>query len=101
MNEPLAVVFQRRATREIEAIDRWWRENRSAAPDLFLHELEKMLAIVALVPTIGAPAKSERMKSIRRVLLRRTQHHVYYRVRGNALEVLAVWHTARRSGPPL
>jgi len=48
------------------------------------------------MPTLGAPAKSERVPEVRRVLLRKTRYHLYYRVRGNALEVLAVWHRDRR-----
>jgi len=36
-----------------------------------------------------------------RVLLRRTKYHVDYRVRGDVLEVLAVWHGARGVGPGL
>lgn len=47
MIEPLAIVFQSRATREIEAVDEWWRANRPSAPDLFVTELERMLAAVA------------------------------------------------------
>jgi hypothetical protein len=43
MTEPLAIVFQQRAIREVEDIDPWWRQNRPAAPDLFRAELELML----------------------------------------------------------
>jgi len=60
MNEPLIVVFQRRAAREIEAVDEWWRANRTASPDLFVSELDAMIAAIALMPSLGAPAKAER-----------------------------------------
>jgi len=36
MSPTLNVVFQHRATRDIEDINAWWRGNRPAAPDLFL-----------------------------------------------------------------
>ena len=101
MIEPLAIVFQSRATREIEAVDEWWRANRPSAPDLFVTELERMLAAVALMPLLGAPASSERVRGVRRVLLRATRYHVYYRARDATLEVLAVWHAARGTGPGL
>jgi plasmid stabilization system protein ParE len=101
MSDSLVVVFQRRATREVETIDDWWRANRATAPDLFVVELERMLAAVALMPTLGAPAKSERLRDVRRVMLQKTRYHLYYRVRGNAVEVLAVWHAARGTGPGL
>lgn len=99
MKEPLAVVFQRRATREIAEVDAWWRKNRPSSPDLFLMELERMLTAVALVPSLGAPSLSERLRGLRRVLLKKTRYHVFYRVRGDVLEVLAVWHAARGKGP--
>jgi plasmid stabilization system protein ParE len=101
MNESLAVVLQRRAIREIEEIDAWWRHNRPASPNLFLSELESMLAAAALMPTLGAAVRGERAPGLRHVLLRRTKYHVYYRVRGQALEVLAVWHAARGASPSL
>ncbi|MGA2450798.1 MAG: type II toxin-antitoxin system RelE/ParE family toxin [Polyangiaceae bacterium] len=101
MNEPLVVVLQRRATREIEDVDAWWRQNRPASPDLFLAELESMLAATALMPALGAAIRGERVPGLRRVLLRRTKYHVYYRVSGETLEVLAVWHAARGAGPGL
>jgi plasmid stabilization system protein ParE len=101
MNDPLVVVLQRRAIREIEEIDGWWRHNRPASPDLFLRELESMLTVTALMPTLGAAVRGERAPGLRRVLLRRTRYHVYYRVSGDVLEVLAVWHARRGKGPGL
>ena len=85
----------------VEAADEWWRANRDAVPNLFASELERMLAAIAVMPTFGAPAQSERAPGVRRVLLRKTRYHVYYRVRGNTLEVLAAWHAARGVGPRL
>jgi plasmid stabilization system protein ParE len=101
MTEPLTVVFQRRATREIEEVDEWWRANRPSAPDLFITELERMLAAVAMMPTLGTPARSQRAQGVHRILLRKTRYHVYYRTRGDTLEVLAVWHAVRGAGPGL
>jgi plasmid stabilization system protein ParE len=101
MNEPLAVVLQRRAIHEVGEIDAWWRENRPAARDLFLAELETILAAASLMPTLGAVVRGERAAGVRRLLLRRTKYHAYYRVRGSVLEVLAVWHATRGSGPNL
>jgi toxin ParE1/3/4 len=101
MNDSLAVALQRRAIREIEEIDAWWRHNRPASPNLFLSELESMLGAAALMPTLGAAVRGDRAPGLRRVLLRRTKYHVYYRVRGEVLEVLAVWHAAREAGPRL
>ena len=99
MTGPLSVVFQHRAIRETEAIDEWWRSNRPSAPDLFATELESMLGAAALMPSLGALARSDRVRGVRRLLLRTTRYHVYYRVREQTLEVLAVWHATRGAGP--
>jgi plasmid stabilization system protein ParE len=101
MSTTLDVVFQHRATRDIEEINAWWRDNRPAAPDLFLLEVRATLSIAALSPTLGAPARDVRLAGIRRLILQRTRYHVYYRVAGQVLEILAVWHAVRGSGPGL
>jgi len=38
-------------------------------------------------------------KEVRRYLMSRTQHWLYFRVKGNILEVLSVWSTSREGGP--
>ena len=60
-----------------------------------------MLVATAMMPTLGATVRGERAPGLRRVLLRRTRYHVYYRARGEVLEVLAVWHASRGAGPGL
>jgi plasmid stabilization system protein ParE len=65
------------------------------------NELESMLGAAALMPTLGAPARSERATGVRRLVLRSTRYRVYYRVRGQRLEVLALWHGTRGTGPGL
>jgi hypothetical protein len=35
----LRVILAAGAVQQVAEVDRWWRENRSAAPDLFLEEL--------------------------------------------------------------
>ena len=71
MSEPLAVVLQKRAIREIDEIDRWWRQHRDAHPVLFLTELEAVLSAIALMPQLGAAIRGSRAAGLRRVLLRR------------------------------
>jgi plasmid stabilization system protein ParE len=95
MSTTLDVVFQHRATRDIVEINAWWRDNRPAAPDLFLLELRATVSIAALSPTLGAPAGDLRLAGVRRLILPRTRYHVYYRVAGQVLEILAVWHAVR------
>jgi plasmid stabilization system protein ParE len=95
----LTVVFGRRAARDVERIDAWWRANRPAAPQLFVEDLERMLSVLALSPVLGSPAASTRTPGLRRALLERTKYHVYFRIRADVLEVAAVWHASRGRVP--
>jgi hypothetical protein len=38
-------------------------------------------------------------KDVQRFHLSRISYHLYYRVRGDRVEVLAFWHASRGSGP--
>jgi plasmid stabilization system protein ParE len=98
VTRPLIVVFTDRATLQARRAVAWWRENRPVAPDLLEQEIRSVLGLVASAPTLGAVARDTRVKNVRRVLVRRTRYHVYYRVDagGAQLEVLALWHTSRR-----
>lgn len=96
MSPPLRVSYQRRAERDASRIRNWWRANRQAAPDLFVEELEQTVQTIASAPLIGAPANREELSGVRRMLMLRTQFFVYYRVQGEDLLVLAIWHASRR-----
>ena len=98
----MRIAFHPRAIEDAETIDAWWKENRRAAPQLFMRELEHVVALVAASPTLGSQAKAEEgLPGLRRALMRRTRYHVYYRVVDETLEVLAIWHSARGEGPTL
>ena len=66
-------------------------------------ELEDILALVTTSPTLGMPAETgdDSFPGVRRALMRRTRYHLYYRVTGDRLEVLAVWHAVRGELPTL
>jgi plasmid stabilization system protein ParE len=95
------IVFHPRAVEDALRIDAWWTANRLAAPDLFQRELETTVAAVASSPLLGTISPDDEFRDVRRVLMRRTRYHVYYRTIGEVLEVLAIWHTARGEGPTL
>jgi plasmid stabilization system protein ParE len=99
MTKPLRIVFQPRAEADALKIDAWWRLNRPAAPDLFLEELEQTTDALSRSPGIGMTASARGLPGARRLHMRRTRFHLYYRVVEDTLEILAVWHTARRTGP--
>ncbi len=99
----LPVVFTRRAARQVESAAIWWSENRPAAPDAIGQDLAAALRIVSRHPGVGAPAGSQRLRGVRRILLRRVSYLMYYRVapRKKRLEILALWHARRGTRPRL
>jgi plasmid stabilization system protein ParE len=97
----LPVVTTPEADAQIRAIDVWWRENRTATPDLFLDELANVFDLIAEAPHLGRLYRRSPVPGIRRLVLRATRYHVYYSVGEHDVRVLAVWHGQRGVGPPL
>jgi plasmid stabilization system protein ParE len=75
--------------------------NRPKAPGVFREEIERALELVSTQPQIGAKAGNIKLAGVRRIHLSRIHYHLYYRIRESpkAVEVLALWHTSRGSGP--
>lgn len=95
------VVVAEPADRQIREVDRWWRENRLAAPHLFAQELAVAFESIATHPGVGHHHPHPRVRGIRRTLLRACRYHVYYVHTDHEVVVLAVWSAVRGSGPPL
>jgi plasmid stabilization system protein ParE len=55
-------------------------------------------ALLVEHPGAGMRVSTPRSGEVRRFLLLRTQYFLYYRVREQQLEVLALWHASRGSG---
>ena len=98
---PFSVMVMPSAHRQIAQISAWWRENRPAAARLFDEELDRALLRLAAHPSLGTRSQWPRLPDVRRLLVRRVEYVVFYRLRQRArrIEVLAVWH-ARRGGTP-
>jgi hypothetical protein len=64
---------------QITAIDERWRENRPKAPDRFLDEIADTFAFIESVPSLGRPWTATAVPGVRRVVMRATRYHVYYR----------------------
>lgn len=94
------VLLAPEARDQARAIDAWWRENRPAATELFAAELSSAFSTLASAPRSGSPYMSVR-KGVRRLLLRSTRYHVYYRLKDDDVLVLAIWSSVRGSGPNL
>jgi plasmid stabilization system protein ParE len=92
-----------RARHHIEKIQTWWVANRASAPSLFLDELAEAERRLRTNPTFGVVYGAHKSGVVRRVLLTRTSHHLYYRYQRDREEliVLAVWGAPRGRGPKL
>lgn len=95
----MKVRVTKRAQARIDRAALWWDQNRPLAPGALDEELAEAFSLLSAEPGIGAPALNVRAEGVRRVHLARVHYHLYYRVRGGQVEVLALWHTSRGAGP--
>jgi len=103
MTEPLRIEFTSLAARHVREAEEWWRLNRPAAPNAVREELERLIPIIALQPRIGSGAINVKLTGVRRIHMRRISYHLYFHVTGapEFLEIVALWHSSRGSGPPI
>jgi plasmid stabilization system protein ParE len=95
----LTVRIKPRARREINAAAAWWSDNRPAAPGAIAQDLREAFDLLVEFPGLGTRVENAKSPDTRRWLLRRVGCHIYYRVRGNRLEVVAFWSADRGRGP--
>ena len=91
----LGLRIAHRAASEIERAERWWLENRPAAPGAFRADLKGAFVLLLRQPDTGVKVGNTRLKGVRRLHLGRIRYFVYYRVRDDELVVLSVWHSSR------
>jgi plasmid stabilization system protein ParE len=97
----LPILLTPEAEEQIRTVDAWWRAQRPAAPRLFSEELAAGFVLLAAAPEAGRRYRHPKVTDLRRLLLRSTRYHVYYKADGNTVVVLAVWNAVRGSGPDL
>ena len=97
----MKVRVTKRAQAQIDRAAQWWDDNRDLAPEAFDEELAEAFLLLASEPGVGAPMTAARAVGVRRLHLARIRYHLYYRIRGNEVEILALWHTSRRGEPSL
>lgn len=89
----------RRAGAHIDKAAIWWKQNRQLSPLALQEELAAAFSLLESQSAIGAPARNARTAGVRRVHLARIHYYLYYRVRGEQIDVLALWHTSRGRMP--
>ena len=50
-------------------------------------------------PGLGISRAAGKLRGVRRFHIERIRYWVYFRVHGEQLQVLSIWHTSRGSGP--
>ena len=96
----MKIDFGKRASADIERIDRWWREHRTEAATVFIEEIAAALALLQDNPAVGPYWTKAREPGVRRVLLPRSRQFLYFRVvDGSPLHVIAIWGAQRERGP--
>ena len=98
----MKVTLSKRAEREIERIDSRWRVERPAAPELFTDELDAVLDVLPASPEMGKIYGTwHHGELVRRVMLEKSEYHVYYAIEDDELVVITVWGARRGRGPRL
>jgi plasmid stabilization system protein ParE len=89
-----------RASAQIDRAAEWWRLNREKAPDAFDADTDEALERLRVNPLAGSRVRARR-GDVRALWLDRIGYFLYYRVVGDIVEVLALWHASRGSRPRL
>jgi hypothetical protein len=98
----MRVVFTDGARRAAADLDAWWRENRDHI-DVFAQELDAAVSELGTGASSIAVYAATRRGLVRRLLLPKTNNHVYFVIDATAgvVRVVALWGASRRGGPRL
>ena len=99
MTRALQLDITEQAEQHILAATAWWSQHRPAAPDAVLEDVDHALELPRVQPDLGTRARIATLPGVRRITLTRIRYYLYYRVTSETLQVLALWHASRGSGP--
>lgn len=91
----MRVRWLRTALRNLDAEAIFIAEDGQAAARVVFERVMTAVAVLASQPNLGRPG---RVPNTRELVVLKTRYIVPYRVRGNTVEILRVFHTSRR--PP-
>lgn len=99
----MKIEIGKRASRQVERANSWWEKNRPLAPTLFEEEFEAALRQLLSMPHSGVLYPTPKRPTLRRILLEKTEYHVYFALeRGGTVVVIhSVWGARRERGPRL
>ena len=98
-----AVVIVDAAEEQLREIIEWWTANREASPLLVMQEFNRCVSLLEASPDVGVRFHRSRVPGVRRLIMRRTKHHVYtlHDEPNNVVYVLAVWGAPKVGYPVL
>ena len=99
----MRIVVSAVALQQIHEAEAWWRINRLKAPNAIEEELERVSALIAFRPSLGARAENVRLPGVRRLHITRVHYDIYYRIIGTPphIEIIAFWGSRRGTPPPI
>ena len=95
---PLEVRWLKRALANLEAEAEYISRDSPAAAQRMVATIEQSLSYLAQYPSLGRPG---RVEGTRELVVPDTPYVIPYRVRGSSVEVLRVFHGARKWPPKL
>ena len=95
----LPIKVTRSASLQVQEAANWWVANRNSAPQAFRDDLQQAFDLISQQTGIGAAATNVALQGVRRVYLDRVRYFVYYRVKPDQIEILALWHGSRGQDP--
>ena len=97
------VVVVADADEQLLVIHEWWIINRSSSPTLVIDEFERCVSLLVGSPDIGTPFRRTSVPGVRRLVMTKTKHFVYYVHDGTnaVVYILAVWGAPKSGSPPL
>jgi len=96
--KPRRVRFTETAKQHVDRERAWWLGNRDHRA-LFAAELDKAIAILAILPGAGTPYTETGPSGLRRLYVRKLGCHLYYTFDENNVIIRALWGARRERGP--
>ena len=100
----MKVELSDRAHGEMQRINASWASWRKQAdfPELFLDELLETVELIETTGVLGAPYNVKAKHRVTRLLMEKSEYHVYLVRRSDELVVVvSIWSARRRRGPKL
>jgi hypothetical protein len=96
------LILSKRGARSAQRITGRWHAHADA-PNTFAHEFLEVVELLVTTRSPGSPFPTASRPSLKRLLLRKSQCHIYFVVdeRRQVIEIIEVWDARRGRTPKL